>query len=579
MREDATPLDDAFLRGRHHEVLARTWDGPDAAFTIEEAPSVVGSLALLGRLDEALPFAAGLARDPATPEGPAVAARFWAIVGLCHTGRYAEAAAWTRENARATRSPDARTRFFAFQGLALLRYFTGRVDRARLASKRALEEAVIARYQLGRLLALDLRGHVLVQRGEVSAGLRVLEQAARLAEGLGAKGHATSIECARLAYENRHGRRDDALEAALERVARESGDNVYALRAAWLELAFRRALVGDAGRARAALERAGEVALPESDYRARARLFATLAFVARLDRSAEEVREALAGARRALEAGDDRLLFAELRAWDRVLSGELDPLDRAGAERLLAQTGSLVARALVSLSAGPPLGLDAVRESPLWALLTSAEPLETRVRAAVERGWLGLVPLLCARAPGRHAFFVGEALVADDRGTMTHVEKLPPQARELLMALAGGDRTKQDMLREVWHIGRYAPHRHDSVVHTAVARLRRALGPLADSIETTPEGYGLRAGVEVIVVGRPEGTSPPAPGAAPEAKGDDLPERILAALAERPLGTTELAERLRVSEATILRRLRELAAADRVRREGAGKNTRYARPG
>lgn len=482
-----------------------------------------------------------------------------------------------RQNAREARAADARTRFFVYQGLALLRYFTGRVDRARLASKRALEEAVVARFQLGRLLALDLRGHVLVQRGEVSAGLRVLEQAAQLAEGLGARGHATSIECARLAYENRHGRRGD-LEPALERVAAASADNLYALRSAWLELAFRGALVGDVRRARGALDRAAEQALPESDYRARARFFVTLALVSRLDRSRGEVRAALAEARRALEAGDDRVLYTELSVWDRVLDPALAPLEATRAESLVVETGSLIARVLVAMSGGAPLELAESRESPLWTLLASREPLEVRVRAAIERGWLGLVPVLAARDPGRHALFVGDALVADDRGSIVLVDKRPAQSRELFAVLAGGERSKEQLLREVWRIGRYAPHRHDSVVHTAVGRLRRALGPLADWIRTTPEGYALIDDLEVVVIGaEPRAAITEGPPSPPVAPGGDLPERILAALTAGPLRSTELAERLRVSEATILRRLRELAALARVRREGAGKNTRYAR--
>lgn len=581
MAKDASELAEAFRAGRHHDVLARAWDGPDPSFEVHEAPYVVGSLALLGRLEEALAFAEQLTRDPDTPRPVAVEARFFAVVGLCHTGRYGEAEQWARRNAREARSPDSRTRFFVYQGVALYRYFTGRVDRARLASKRALKEAVLARYQLGRLLALDLRGHVLVQRGEISAGLRVLDQAAQLATGLASEGHATSIECARLAYENRHGRRGEDLESRLSEVAARSTDNVYALRSAWLELAFRGALVGDAPRAREALEQAARQALPESDYRARARFFVTLAFISRLDRSQDEVRAALEGAVGALEAGDDRLLFTELCLWDRVLRGGVVAMGLDDARRLHAETGSFVARVLVAMHGGPPLGLGEVRESPLLGLLASGGPLEERVRDAIARGWLGLVPLLSAREAGRYAIFVGDALVVAERGTVALVDKLPPQARELLEVLAGGERTKEQLLQDVWNIGRYAPHRHDSVMHTAVGRLRRALGSSADWIRTTETGYALVEEVQIVVVGgagvepaHEEADADAAPPAAP--KVDALPGRILDALAgDGPLRSTDLAERLKVSEATILRRLRELMADQRVRREGAGKSTRY----
>lgn len=580
-----------FRSGLHHEVLTRAWDGPDATFAPEEAPCVVGSLALLGRLDEALALADDVCGSAGAADATIVEAQFFAVVGLCHAGRYADAELRARSNLRFARAQDPQTRFFVYQGVALFRYFTGRIGRARLASRRALREAVRARFQFGRLLALDLRGHVLVQRGEVSAGLRVLEQAEKLAASLGFEGHRVSIECARLAYENRHGRRDTEIESALTRVAVASVGNVYALRSAWVELAFRGALAGDAMRGREALDRAAEHTVPESDHRGRARFFVTLAFLSRLDRSRDEARAALDAARRELEAGHDRILLADLLAWDRVLGTALFPADAARSESLARVTESFVARVLASMDGGPPLGVGDASESPLWTLLASRDPIRARAHGALRRGWLGLVPLLCAPAdePGRDLVFADESLVAVDHGTVVHVHKLPGHARELLAALGRGERTKEDLIREVWRVGRYSPQHHDGVIHTAVARLRRALGPLGDWIRTTSQGYALQPGVRIQSLDaapgdRAEGLDAPSHDRVADAQpslavsSDDVGERIVAMLARGPLASGELAERLRISEATALRRLRELIATGRVVRHGSGKRTRYARP-
>jgi uncharacterized membrane protein len=56
---------------------------------------------------------------------------------------------------------------------------------------------------------------------------------------------------------------------------------------------------------------------------------------------------------------------------------------------------------------------------------------------------------------------------------------------------------------------------------------------------------------------------------------EDLQRRIVALLGRRPTGISELASSLRSSEATVLRRLRELMARGEVAREGSGKRTRY----
>ncbi len=562
-----------FRAGFHQRVLDRLWDGPEATHSIEDTPLIVGSLALLGRLDEALALVKELATDPAVPTSVAVESRFFLVVGFCHAGLYADAATWAGHNVAHARAREPRTRFFVFQGIALLRYFTGRLGKARLSSKRALKEAVVARFQYGRLLALDLWGHILVQRGEVHAGLRTLQQAMRFADAIGSTGHRMSIECARLAYENRHGRKDDELESALARITASAIDNLYTHRSAWLELAFRGALSGDAERAREALDRAAEHAIAEADFRARTWYFMTQAFVSRLDRSHEDVRSALEDAARALAKGEDQILYAELLARDAVLGSR--SVDPARVAHLACTTGSLVSRALVAISRGAPLDSSDANESPLWALLASRDEPLVRIERAMERGWLGLLPILSETEPGRHLFFVRDQLIVDNQGMLQRVDSLPGHARELLLLLHAAERTKEELVREVWRVQRYAPNLHDAVVHTAIARLRRALGAHGDWVETTARGYVLRGDVVLVMANEHVPRSTP-----PESSAvDELSSRIESILTRGPASASDIAEALRVSQATVLRRLREMQAQHLVKREGAGKRTRYLRSG
>jgi hypothetical protein len=568
-------LDAAFRAGRHQEVVARAWDAASATWSVTRAPFVIGSLALLGRVDEAHALATRTMHDASTPPEVRVEVVFFAVVGACHTGRYAEALQWTRRLAAQARDPEPRTRFFVYQGIALLRYFTSRMDAARRASKRALHEAVLSGFAFGRLLALDLRGHVLVQRGEVNAGLRVLDQAASLAGTLGAEGHRAAIESAKLAYQNRHGRRDETLEAALSEVAASTVDNLYAHRAAWHELAFRAALVGDAERAREALERGAELALADADYRARARYFTTHAFVSRLDRRPDDVGSALRNAAAALVGRDDRVLFAEVALWDAWLgAGTIDMLHDV-AHRLARSTGTFFARVNESLRGGEPLGLAEEEESPLWGTLAGRAPRQERAERAIARGWLGTLPTLFGVTSGRHVFFVGEHVVVDDRGSLTLIGRLPGHGRALLEALASAERSKESLVAEVWKVPRYAPHLHDAVVHTAIARLRRALGPAQEWLRTTPSGYALDA-VDLVSSGVVVEAAPSE--ASGEGESDPLEERVLGAIGKGHERVPELASALDVSAATVLRRLRALQAQGRVVREGSGKGTRYRLP-
>jgi DNA-binding transcriptional ArsR family regulator len=582
---DPQALRRLFYAGKHQEVLSRTLDSHDGQVSAAQTAYVVGSLALLGRVDEALACVEAAASSRAIEAPHAIEARFFLVVGLCHAGRYAEAESWAVRNLRHLHDCDAKSSFFLFQGAALVRYFAGRVRRALFWTKRALAASVAARFNYGRLLALDLWGHILIQLGEVSSGLRTLGQAERLAAGLSYDGHATSIACSRLVYQSRHGRGGTDLEEALTTVAVASTDNIYALRAAWLELAFRAAIHGDAARARESLERAAAQAVPEHDERARTRLPATAAIIRRIDHSIAEAASCIVEADRAAERARDRVLRAEVRCWDCVLGTHALSLDPREARALSRETDSFAARCLEALHEHASLENLAAQDSPLWSLLLrkDSRPGE-RARLALRHGWLGLAVILLGAEPGRRIWLLESSFLADDQGTVVHMAKAPGHALELLRALGEGEQSKASLIQRIWHVANYSPTHHDAVIYTAVARMRRALGPSAEWVRTSPLGYALATGVVVadIDVEPPDtqaasfetASSVASSSSAPSASPVLSIERVLAGGAA--MSSSELAQATGVSEATVLRRLRQLAADGLVLRSGAGKNTRYA---
>jgi hypothetical protein len=578
---DAPPgLRRLFYAGKHQDVLVRTLDSHDGEVSADQIPCVVGSLALLGRIDEALACMQSPPSDRALDACETVEASFFVIVGLCHAGRYAEAERWTKRNALLRDRRDPKRSFFVFQSVALMRYFAGRVGRALFWCKLALAASVRARFNYGRLLALDLWGHSLVQLGEVSAGLRTLGQAERLASSLSFDGHATSIACSRLVYQSRHGRGGLELEEALTAVAVASTNNLYALRSAWLELAFRAAIHGDAARARECLERAGAQAVPEHDERARTRLLLTSAILRRIDHSRAEAALCIVEADRAADRAQDRVLRAEVRCWDRVLGTNSLVYDRGEAERAARETGSLAARCLLALYEPSKSAHLIAHDSPLWSLLLHDEtqPLE-RGQLALRHAWFGLCVILLGGEPSRRIWLLEDSLLADDHGTVVHVARAPGHALELLRVLGRGEQTKAALIKHVWHVATYSPAHHDAVIYTAMARMRRALGASGEWVRTSALGYALAPGVvvgELVRASEPIAPQPSTAGVSFEPLTLDPHRSLESALAGgQALSSTELAQQLGLSEATTLRRLRQLAADGVIRRSGAGKNTRY----
>jgi len=378
-----------------------------------------------------------------------------------------------------------------------------------------------------------------------------------------------------------------------------STDNIYALRAAWLELAFRAAIHGDAARARECMERAAVQAVPEHDERAHTRLLLTAAIIRRIDESKQAAASCIAEADRAAERAHDRVLRAEVRSWDAVLGTSCLAYDPAQARRLTRETGSFSARCVEALhERGSPANLIA-HDSPLWSLLLRHDTRAgERARVALRHGWLGLSVILLGAEPSRRIWLLEDSFLADDHGTVVHSAKAPGHALALLRALGRGEQSKAALIQQVWHVATYSPTHHDAVIYTAVARMRRALGASADWVRTSPLGYALAAGVVVADIAEVHAEHAESVAEAPTSLGAEplglLGAEPLAWLGEpqsrtgaRPtiesvlargvaLSSRDLAEATGASEATVLRRVRALAADGVIRRSGAGKNTRYA---
>jgi DNA-binding transcriptional ArsR family regulator len=192
------------------------------------------------------------------------------------------------------------------------------------------------------------------------------------------------------------------------------------------------------------------------------------------------------------------------------------------------------------------------------------------VEKVVAAGFLGLVPWALSRPPGRRILITGQQLISENLGRV-HVQPTPHRpVLKLLLALRQGYRSRAELLAEVWGIQRFVPSRHTPTLHTAVSRLRLALGE-PEWVLTRDDGYALFEGVEVLDWAQLEET--PSASAAPP---PDARARVLELIrSSGEAGTSEVASTLGLSASTVLRLLRGLAEEGLLIRDGSGRSTRY----
>lgn len=584
-----------FFAGRYAKVVAETFDAPAEEIREVDVAFAVGALTFVGRVADAETCFDAWRLGPGEHDPRTLAAsRFFLGVAFARSGDFRRAhellVAGARDRARAADPWEAA---FAFQGLSVFRYFTGRYRPAARHARRALRAAHVAGFAYVRMLSTDLRGHALVQMGQLEAGTALLEQGKSQAERLGLGLNAFAIDASIAVYRAKFKVGPEALrdlEALLDRRAHDS----YSRRTLLTQAAVQYALRGRGGDATRALEEVDRDALRMDARRAKVTSLLARLHVTRWAHGPRACVALLDEAASWMDAGDVAFR-AELFAFALFVAQAIGDDAREGraAEELrsLARSTHLhVAQA--ALHAGERA--HAFVEDELMPLL---RPPSQRAAGELPRllalGLLGPVPELVGLPPGRGVALLPRenALLVQDHGDVWLRPSPPRWAPPLLRVLAGGA-SKEAMVAALWGLRRYAPDKHDPLLRTTIHRLRGLLDPRGEWVTVTADGYGLA--VPVHVIGAPPPSEPleaplPDPGDDEDPAGDApsygagarhdaaaVDRRVLDHLVrQREASVPEIADVLSISESTALRATRRLVRAGKAERSGAARATRY----
>jgi hypothetical protein len=587
-----------FFAGRYAELIATTYDASDE-IAAADVGFVVGALTFVDRVDDARAAfeiwwtRAGAHRDPRT----LAACRFFLGLAWARAGYFDRSLALlVTEGFRARHDPDPWVRALVYQGLACQCYFTGRYPGAAANALRALQAAHEARFDYAVMLGTDMRGHSLVQMGQLQRGIALLEQANKQARRLGLTNNAYAVDTSIATYVTRfvpHAEALDRVEALLRRRSHDS----YSQRALLTEAAIHRALRGRRGAAVEALEAADRDALRGDTRRGKVLSLIARLWVTRWQLGPASCRELVDQAADLVEPRDVAFR-AELLGFEIVVARAAGDLERE--RRALDQLRTLW-RTSHHFYAKAALGqFDSVHRASAFdedALTPILRAVSQRDHSALSRivslGMFGVIPELLGLTPGRRMILMPseDLLLLEDHGNVIARHRPPRWCPVLLRILASGDSSKERIVAGLWGLRAYHPELHDPPVRTTIHRLRTFLQPYVNWIEVSDAGY--RTTVPVHLVSGHELPGAEAAlweeGEVPmlEPRGESLaPRSAVAGLAPRQLvyqrleeieqaSVPELARSLELSKSTVLRALRALVDERRVESLGFARATRY----
>lgn len=489
-------------QSRYREIVERSQHRKIAE---SDASTLIGALCFLGKWDEAETI---YKRYPKLAVSDRVEARFFLGLAAVRSSQYGKARAYFGANLKERRKRlDSKTEFYAHQGIAFYRYFCGKYEAGLRAATCAFDSAWSARFSYGKILAHDLKGHLLTQLHDVHEGLVHFEEALSIAQQTQNISLADAIETSILLYRSQFGHYSDSIERIRDKIESLRVEDTYSRPNLLLELARQYTLRGQARAAEQSLNQASSFIYKHRNRRQEAILnlrWGQLSFLS------GEFYRALSYAQSA-----ERCLDLQVdHAWELATLGlqlkvvrHLDMPDQQAdlllrLERESARFGGSIHRRMLHREAPGRFPSTSASRGDQIAHFLETPTIENCIRHGYLVFAYELLQIhyrertLCIDSTlGHHWLF--------DRGEVRLLSGLTHTSQKLLMQLAQGPRSKEALTRAVWNY-RYHPLQHDPLVYNAVLSLRKSLSSDQDWIETTEDGYRLRADIRLRVTHEPE---------------------------------------------------------------------------
>ncbi len=564
-----------------------------AKTAIEFSHYVVGALSFTGKVQDAKSLFDK--HEPQLSFDELVACRFFLGVGYTRISEYIPAETLFSKNLASIRSHTSTNiaRFYAFQGVGFYRYFSGRIISSKKFADRAYQEALEERFTYGLALAEDLRGHTSVLTGEVSEGFSQFENAKKHAENISSTGLIQAIDVTMTNFKAYFGSDFKQTISFLKQFLKHPNwSDSYSQISLFLELCRQLTLRGRLIEAEEILAEAFKLIYQVKHKRYEIQMNLRHAEILYKRNDLTNSLNLIVNSQKAIDKRVDIQLLVKVKGMEAKLQKALGlhsdyqttilDLKALTQRHGGAEAFRYLARVFDEKNYSPwkryqdPVG-DIV-DDVTWGSKTASKVI-------VQKGLLSLLPLAWNNAKDRRAIIfdlLPNSVLVFDQGEAVHYPNIGSKLfRQLTAKIAAGFSTKEELIHEIWGY-KYSPLKHDSLVYTAIANLRKALGKMSYLLESDESGYKWADRVEIRfshikTVSRIKKNEPPIPGQSSQLNYRQL--KCLEQLISREFEDVSNYQKLfDVSRATATRDLTDLTNKGYLKKLGKGRATKYVLP-
>lgn len=488
------------------------------------------------------------------------------------------------------------SRFYIYHGLAFFEFFFSQHQSSQDYAEKAYAQLLKLKTRLPLLevLSLDLQAHNLLRLGYIQQGLEQSKKSLRISRQYKLKNFEAAIQISHAIHTSEYSL--DLGEQISNLLSLFNGldpKDDYSRSDLLLQISKLHILAGEYDKSREFLTQNFDVIYKHENKRQVANLNTIMAHLLYLKGQAYEALALCKVARANLDDKTDSSLVLAILGLELKILDFLNK-DTSEQEKLLSVVSKKIDKYL-NKRIQNRLEKSSLRfnygQDPLGDLLDEIKnkPTEETLRKIISHGFLRFVAQYFDLKPGQKYIIVchkiNSLILADGEGIEVVNARISRTSLKILECLKSGKHTKEQLIQKVWNYS-YDPLRHDSLIYTAMARLRKHIHSRGQWIVNENNDYYLLSDVKIIIYSPNKKKSnlekfvaTPKPPTEIALDEQDLNYRQLETLRSEwgPISVSEYAVRWEVTNMTALRDLRGLCQQGYFVIRGRGRATRYYR--